>query len=88
MKVEEQKNEQIREGRRGMENWMLEMEEYIKSADFASLLEAKDVIALGQVSRAFRRVFNKEYTNLVVRLGNLEQEYRYLFWIHKIPYLE
>jgi len=86
--MEEQKNTHVEKEKKGVESFIMKMKEYIKSAEFAVLLEVKDVIVLGQVNRTFSRIFNKKYIDLVVRLGNLEQKYRYLFWIHKIPYLE
>ena len=64
------------------------LEEYVKSPDFASFLEVKDVIALGQVCKSFRKLFNQEYVSLVIRLGNLEAPFRYLFWINKAPYIK
>ena len=62
------------------------MEDHFKQAAFASLLTVKDVLSIGSVCKTFRKVFNKEYLNLVVRLGNLNSDIRYLFWIHQAPY--
>ena len=65
-----------------------EIKEYIKSPNFALLLELKEVIALGRTCKYFNTIFNRNYINLIVRLGNLDSNLRYLFWIHKIPYVK
>ncbi len=63
------------------------LEEYLRSPSFASLLSARQTIALGQVCRSFRRIFNLRFLRLVVRMGNLEPELRCLFWIRQAPYI-
>jgi len=62
-----------------------QLTEYIKSPDFASFLEIKDVLALSQVCKLFRKIFDKDYISLLIRLGNLETQFRYLFWVHQVP---
>ena len=56
------------------------------SVSFASLLTVKDVIAMSSVCKGFRKIFNKNYLRLVIQLGNMNADIRYLFWIHKAPY--
>eukprot|EP00826_Nyctotherus_ovalis_P029347 TRINITY_DN2316_c0_g1_i14.p4 TRINITY_DN2316_c0_g1~~TRINITY_DN2316_c0_g1_i14.p4 ORF type:complete len:121 (+),score=29.70 TRINITY_DN2316_c0_g1_i14:100-462(+) len=62
------------------------LQPHFESISFASLLTAKDVLALSFVCKSFRKIFNGSYLRLVVRLGNLDAELRHLFWIHCAPY--
>ena len=62
------------------------LEDYFKSYEFASFLTAIDVISLSSVCKSFRKIFNRDYLQLVIKLGNLNNEIRYLFWIHQAPY--
>ncbi len=62
------------------------MHDYFKSPAFAALLTVKDVLSLGAVCKGFRKIFDKDYVKLVVRLGGLDGEIRYLFWIYQAPY--
>ena len=64
------------------------LEDYVRSPDFAAFFEVKDILSLGQVCKSFRKVFGPEYVSLVIRLGNLEDCFRYLFWIHQVPYIK
>ena len=64
------------------------MKDYVKSVEFSSLFEIKDVINLQRVCKSFHQLFGREYLKFVIRLGNLETDLRYNFWIHNAPYSE
>ncbi len=64
------------------------LEEHLHSPNFAALLSVRQVMALGQVCKSFRKIFNSQYVRLVIRLGNLDPDLRYLFWIGQAPYIK
>ena len=59
---------------------------YIKSPDFASLLEVKTVLKLRLVCKTTYKLFNDEYLRLVIHLGNLEANLRLSFWACNAPW--
>lgn len=61
---------------------------YVRSPEFAALLDVRTVLALRRTSKAVGRIFNKEYVRTVIRLGNLEESLRLSFWAHNAPWLE
>jgi len=62
------------------------LHEYLESINFASLFTVKDAISIGLTCKTFHKIFNKEYIILVAKLGNLDPDLRYLFWIYQAPY--
>lgn len=53
---------------------------------FLFYLEVSDIIQLQQCSRAFYRMFDNEQLKRLVRVGNLDDDLRPKFWIHKCPF--
>lgn len=64
------------------------LEEYLKTSEIAAMFEIQDILTITRVCKSFHRVFNKQYQQLVIRLGNLEANKRYLFWIYQAPYIK
>ncbi len=77
-----------RQSRHSLQSLLEALGEHVRSADFASLFEVRDVLALAGVCRSFHQIFNTKYIQLVIRLGNLESRLRYLFWISQAPYIK
>ena len=62
--------------------------DYINSPSFARFLSLRTVISLGRVCKSFHNLFNANYIEKVILLGNLNKTLRLQFWAFKAPWLE
>lgn len=71
-----------------MKDFIEVIRHYVRSPVFAGLFTVRTAIALGQVCRSFRTLFDGEFVKMVICLGNLDESLRFRFWYLKASWDE
>ena len=63
------------------------IKKYVQSPAFASLFDIRTLLNLSLVCKTFSSIFNSQYFQMVIWLGNLEPELQPSFWAKYAPWI-